>query len=351
MAQYGGYNSQGGYGQSNPYDQQGGNPYTQQGGNPYAQQGGNPYAQQASYQGGYGAQQQQGRYDNPYRSEQNGGYVGGNDVELGQMNGQREKPPKPILEELGAISAGIATVGTKFPRIKALQEKALDDPDTNANTQINRELDALSSQTMTMYRNFVERLNKIKKTPMSAGPENAPTVGRVDRELKKAMEEYLKMDSTFQNRLQEQFKRQYRIARPDASEAEVQAAAEDTSGQQVFSQALLQGNRRGQSSSALRAVESRHVAIGKIERQLVEIAELFQQMETLVDQQEAPVAQINQGAEQVQEHVQGANTQLDGAISKARSRNRKKWWCLLIAVIIIIIIVVVVVVVVLVNRK
>ena len=164
--------------------------------------------------------------------------VGGNDVELGQMNGQREKPPKPILEELGAISAGIATVGTKFPRIKALQEKALDDPDTNANTQINRELDALSSQTMTMYRNFVERLNKIKKTPMSAGPENAPTVGRVDRELKKAMEEYLKMDSTFQNRLQEQFKRQYRIARPDASEAEVQAAAEDTSGQQVFSQAV-----------------------------------------------------------------------------------------------------------------
>ena len=73
------------------------------------------------------------------------------------------------------------------------------------------------------------------------------------------------------------------------------------------------------------------MAIGKIERQLVEIAELFQQMETLVDQQEAPVAQINQGAEQVQEHVQGANTQLDGAISKARSRNRKKWWCLLIA--------------------
>lgn len=47
-------NSSAGYGQSNPYGQQGGNPYDQGAGNPYDQQAGNPYAQ--SGQGGYGGQ-------------------------------------------------------------------------------------------------------------------------------------------------------------------------------------------------------------------------------------------------------------------------------------------------------
>ena len=71
----------GGYGQTNPYEQQGGR-YDQSAGNPYAQQASNPYAQQpAAPQGSYGGrqqqQQQQGGYDNQYtqvQSSANGGY-------------------------------------------------------------------------------------------------------------------------------------------------------------------------------------------------------------------------------------------------------------------------------------
>ena len=87
----------------------------------------------------------------------------------------------------------------------------------------------------------------------------------------------------------------------------------------------------GQSSSALREVQGRHEAIQKIEQQVMELAQLFNDMEALVVQQEAPVAHINDGAANVQQDVSGGNTQLDTAIKSARARNRKKWWCLLIA--------------------
>jgi len=93
---------------------------------------------------------------------------------------------------------------------------------------------------------------------------------------------------------------------------------------------LLQSDRRGQSQSALRAVQGRHEAIQKVEKQMIELAQLFQEMETLVVQQEPAVTQIEQKGEEVTDNVGKANTEIDGAITKARSRNRKKWWCLLI---------------------
>lgn len=63
---------------------------------------------------------------------------------------------------------------------------------------------------------------------------------------------------------------------------------------------------------------------------MIELAQLFQDMEALVVQQEPAVIQIEQKGEEVTDNVGKANVEMDGAISKARSRNRKKWWCLLI---------------------
>ena len=93
---------------------------------------------------------------------------------------------------------------------------------------------------------------------------------------------------------------------------------------------LLQSNRRDQSQSVLRLVEGRHEAVQRVEKTLIELAQLFQEMEAAVVQQEPAVTQIEQKGEEVTDNTAKANTEIDGAIVKARSRNRKKWWCLLI---------------------
>lgn len=80
----------------------------------------------------------------------------------------------------------------------------------------------------------------------------------------------------------------------------------------------------------LRLVEGRHEAVQRVEKTLIELAQLFQEMEAAVVQQEPAVTQIEQKGEEVTDNTAKANTEIDGAIVKARSRNRKKWWCLLI---------------------
>jgi hypothetical protein len=60
----------------------------------------------------------------------------------------------------------------------------------------------------------------------------------------------------------------------------------------------------------------------------MELAQLFQDLEALVVQAEPAVTQIEQKGEEVTENVGKGNTELDGAIVKARAARRKKWYCL-----------------------
>jgi syntaxin 1B/2/3 len=246
----------------------------------------------------------------------------------GQQFGHQNDPNK-ILNECREIDRGIDEIKASLATLATLQQRSLDDSDSSAQSNTNRQLDAISAETMTMYRNFAGRIKAIKQQPESGSPKNAPQVGKIDRKLKAAIQEYQSMDSAFRRKLQDQMARQYRIVRPDATEQEVRQAVEDISNQQqMFSQALLQSDRRGQSRAALSAVENRHQAIQKIESQMIELAELFQDMEALVVQQEAAVVNIEMKGEEVVENLDKGNQEIGTAIVSARNARKWKWWCL-----------------------
>jgi syntaxin 1B/2/3 len=90
-------------------------------------------------------------------------------------------------------------------------------------------------------------------------------------------------------------------------------------------------DRRGRAQKALSANEKRHEALQKMESDLIMLAQLFQELEAIVIQQEAAVENIDQRGEDVQQNVEQANVQLDGAISSANAARKKKFWCLGIA--------------------
>lgn len=173
--------------------------------------------------------------------------VGSGDVELSNLNASRD--PNAILNECRDIDRGIDSIERNLERLRFLQTRAIDDPDASQGTQTNREIDALSSETMTLYRNFGARIKAIKQQRESGEPRNKPQVGKVDRKLKSAINDYQQVESDFRKKLSEQMARQYRIVKPEATDEEVRAAIEDTSNNQVFSQAVkksLHFSLRGQ---------------------------------------------------------------------------------------------------------
>ncbi|KAM3553536.1 hypothetical protein MY1884_006618 [Beauveria asiatica] len=182
--------------------------------------------------------------------------------------------------------------------------RALNDADNFSSSATNQQLDALSSETLVLYRELIKRVCTIKSNPEANDPKYKPQVDRVDRRLKQAIQKYQQVESGFRKRTQDQMTRQYRIIRPDASEQEVRAAVEDTSNNQVFSQVLIQSDRQGRARAALSAVQDRHNALVKIKQQIVELSQLFQDMDTLVVQQEDPVTQIEKDRQAYFQHTQ-----------------------------------------------
>ena len=162
----------------------------------------------------------------PYNG-QAGGY--------GQQTG---RDPNAILNECRDLDRGIESIQRNMDRVRSLQQRSLEDTDASGDSRISKELDAISSETISMYRSFTARMKVIKQQRESGDPRNAPQVGKVDRKLKSAINQYQQMDSDFRKRLQEQTERQYRITKPEATEAEVQEACRDGGNQQIFSQAV-----------------------------------------------------------------------------------------------------------------
>lgn len=299
--------------------------------------GANPYDQRdgGDAQGARFNNYAQGRYDDPSSVEMQ---------PYGQQQGGAD--PNAILNECREVDRALDQIESQLDNLeRTMQAQA------SSATPNTTEVTGLTTQIMAGYRALVTRVKTIKSKPESGNPRNAPQVGKVDRRLKAVMNRYQNIEKNFRRDQQEAIKRQYRIVNPNATEQELQEAATDGSTDGVFAQALMTSNRQGQANSTLRNVRERHEAIQKIEQQMIELAELFQDLDTIVQQQEPLVENIEAKGEEIHENVVQANTEIGGAIEKARSARRKKWWCLLICVIIIIIIAIIVAVVVSINKK
>lgn len=234
--------------------------------------------------------------------------------------------PNAILNECRDIDRGIDQIKNNLDTLRMLQDRSLIEADATATR---RELDNLSSRTMSSFRELTDRVRMVKSVPEGRQPRNSAQVGRVERRLKDVNQEYQQIESSFRKKTQDQMARQYRIVRPNAPESEVRAAVEDTSGNaQVFQQALMQGNRMGEATSTLNAVRARQQDMQKIEQTLGELVQLFQDLSVLIEQQEVQTMEISQKTEMVQEDLQQANVEIGTAVKTAASTRKKKWICL-----------------------
>ncbi|KAM0670941.1 hypothetical protein ACQRIU_001336 [Beauveria bassiana] len=137
----------------------------------------------------------------------------------------RSNTSNALLDQCGVVNAEIDGIEPSLEQLRILQHRALNDADNFSSSATNQQLDALSSETLVLYRELIKRVCTIKSNPEANDPKYKPQVDRVDRRLKQAIQKYQQVESGFRKRTQDQMARQCRIVRPDASEQEVRAAA------------------------------------------------------------------------------------------------------------------------------
>jgi syntaxin 1B/2/3 len=86
----------------------------------------------------------------------------------------------------------------------------------------------------------------------------------------------------------------------------------------------------------LGAVRARHNELVKIEDSIRELAGLFQDLDTLVIQQEPTIIRAEEQTEQTNVHLDQGTQQVAQATKSAKRARRLKWWCALVVVLIVI---------------
>ncbi|RFU75094.1 sso2 [Trichoderma arundinaceum] len=230
---------------------------------------------------------------------------------------------------MGEIRAGIDEIDQKVDELELLQRQTLVNPNSSTSGSANEELDNLGSGIKALCHSLTDRVYKVKNSPAGHQLNSAQQIGSILNRIRGVISRFEQVKATHRQKLQAQIARQYRVVRPDASEEEVQAAVEGSiDPQQIFQRAILGSIRHGEAQAALESVKDRHAQVQKIEEEMTEIAELFENLNTLVVQQERPIAQSQQMNEEAVKNLDLGSQEMDVAVGNARKMRKKKWLCL-----------------------
>jgi syntaxin 1B/2/3 len=106
----------------------------------------------------------------------------------------------------------------------------------------------------------------------------------------------------------------------------------------------MNSNRMGQANTTLNAVRQRHQDIQNIEQTMIELGQLFEDLDRIVMEHEPLIQNIEQKGEEVQQNIEAGVGELNKGVKSARAARKKKWICFWLVITIIVVVVLIVVI-------
>jgi len=255
--------------------------------------------------------------------------------------------------EISSIQDSLRTFNDNVNRIGDLHSRSLNNMDDAAAQRNAAQLDELVADTSALSTTLKRRIKALEKQGGSGrdGQIRKQQTALVKSKFVEAIQGYQTVEQQYRQKYKQRMERQFKIVKPDATPEEVKAVVNDDQGGQIFSQALLNSNRYGESRAAYREVQERHEDIKRIESTLAELAQLFNDMSVLVEQQDETINVIETTAAAVEKDTEAGLGYTDKAVVSARAARKKRWICFILFLIILVIAGIVVAVVITNNTK
>lgn len=136
---------------------------------------------------------------------------------------QQSGGPSAILNKCKEMNDAITQLRSKREGQLVSAQNSLLDSSTAKEDQASRQtVDYIEDEINTALRYLRDQFKRIKETPGSGDPRVSGQVENVNRNLRREIEQYQRTQSDFQKRLQEQVRRRYEIANPEATPEELE---------------------------------------------------------------------------------------------------------------------------------
>lgn len=266
-----------------------------------------------------------------------------------------------FMDQISDLNDTIQTINSSIDDLRQLHSKSLSqlnysDPSSGP-SEVTRDLNQTSfrtSQLIKSCKNRIESLNsQINSSPQ---PKHRFTVHvtqlkSVKKRLMDAIVKYQSVEQENRQKSEARIERQYRIVKPDATDEDIRQAIDSDQSVQIFSQALMTSNRYGDARAAFNEVKERHEQLKKIETTLTELMEMFNDLATMVEEQDHALDQVEQQAMDINKDTELAGQHISKARDSAAAARKKRWICFFIIMLLLIIAGVVIAVVVVTNNN
>lgn len=277
------------------------------------------------------------RMSNPYTNPYEENY------EMSQGTNKNGNDFVEFMNKINDVNQGLDNYEDTINEIDSLHKRLLSEVNEEQENQLRNSLNDFVSQATDLQYQLKDRIKQAQALGLHDSNKQAQAENSRQRFLK-LIQDYRIIDSNYKEENKQQAVRQYKIIQPDATEEEVEAAITDIGGQQIFSQALLNANRRGEAKTALAEVQARHQELLQLEKTMAELTQLFNDMEQLVVEQQQNIDVIDQNIEDAQQDVEQGIGHTNKAVKSAKNARKNKYRCYFICFLIFAVVVVVVVV-------
>jgi len=154
------------------------------------------------------------------------------------------------------------------------------------------------------------------------------------RRFHQIMNDYNLVSNDFRQALQDRTRRQLKIVDKDITDDEVEKIVESGKAQEVIKQALISDDLE----DVVRDIEERHQDILKLERQVLEVYELFRDLASLVDLQQDSLDVIDARIQSAKNYTERAEVELTEAEDYQKKARKRQ--CMILGIVIIILVVI-----------
>lgn len=248
-----------------------------------------------------------------------------------------------FFNEVEGIKELVRNINDQIIKIEELHSLSLVNINEQQSEENSHQLDRMVKRTTKMNNQAKDRIKAIElsnaRMPPTSGelPMRKTQHAALKKRFLETIQRYQDIERTFEKKYRQRVERQIRIVKPDASPEEIDQVLDSDEPPQIFAQSLMQQQRSGQARAVLSEVQNRHVDIKKIERTILELHELFIQMNMLVENQGEMLKEIDMHAQDTVIHLEEGNKHVDRAITSAKATRKKKWFCVILVIILLIV--------------
>lgn len=235
--------------------------------------------------------------------------------------------------------------------IEKLHKNALSTPNAEESAAVSGQIEALMSKVNQMTnktRRTLQEMDGVNRELSATSPKGSGNLRMRDsnyRQLSKSfmdvMKNYQKVQEVYQEKYRAQLQRQYLIVKPTATRSELADLTRDPEAMKVQVFAM---NVRGDAKTTLNQMKNRLQDMQNIEKSILELNQMFLQMQDLVVSQGEVINRIGYNVDQIEDYTAQAAKNMDSALESQKAIQKKKWYIMLIIGVIVGLIVVCVVI-------